>query len=165
MNGKSLLLFPALVLAACTDSTGPQPSLDGLPPGLSVALTVQPAEVSQHESFTVELSVTNTTANTIQYVTSHGCLALPNVVRSGQRIPFEGTALGCFTAITTHTFAPGETRSLTWDLRAQLYAQHPGEITGLPAPTGLYTVQAVFDPFPIDGSVRKPTIEALLRVM
>lgn len=160
-----LLLLPGLALAACAfDITGPRFGPEGLPEGLDVTFTVEPGEVGQHAPFTVQLSVTNTTSDPIEVVTAHGCLAIPHVIRDGKRVPFKGSLWGCTAAVTTHTFAPGETRSLTWEMRAELYAQHQGDVDGAPAPTGTYRVQAEFDTPAVDGSSRKPTVERTLRV-
>jgi hypothetical protein len=159
------LLLAGVALAACAlDITGPQSNLEGLPEGLDVQFTVEPGEVRQHERFSAQLSVTNTTPQTIRVVTAHSCLAIPHVIRDGQPIPIKGSGWGCYAAITTHTFAPGETRMHTWDMRAELYAQHPGDVEGAPAPTGIYRVQAEFDTYSEDGPYRKPLIERTLRV-
>jgi hypothetical protein len=61
-------------------------------------------------------------------VTAHGCLAIPHVLRNGVRVPFKGSWWGCTAAITTHIFAPGETKTRTWDMLAELYAEHPGDL-------------------------------------
>jgi hypothetical protein len=108
--------------------------------------------------------VTNTTNDTIHVVTAHSCLAIPNVLNNGERIPFRGSGWGCFAAITTHSFGPGEVRSIKWDMKAELYAEQPGDVDGAPAPKGSYVVQAEFDTYPVDGSGRKPAVEAKLRV-
>jgi len=159
-----VLLFSVVAAACASDITAPEPSLDGLPEGLSVSLTVAPGQVNQHGSFTVQLDVTNTTDEIIRVVTSHGCLAIPNVLRDGKRIPFKGSSWGCTAAITTHTLPPGETRLRTWEMRAELYAEHAGDVDGAAAPKGLYRVQAEFDTVPKSGNLQKPTIEQDLRV-
>jgi hypothetical protein len=101
-----LLLFAGAALAGCTlEFAGPRFDLEGLPDGLVVQFTVEPAEVRQHEPFSAQLTVTNSTAQTIQVVTAHGCLAVPHVILNGQRIPFKGSWRGCTAAITGHTFA------------------------------------------------------------
>jgi hypothetical protein len=170
MNSSAMLRAPlALVagvaLAGCTlDFAGPRFSLEGLPKGLDVQFTVEPGEVRQHEPFSAQLTVTNRTTQAIQVVTAHGCLALPRVILNGQRIPFQGSAWGCTAAITTHSFAPGATRSHTWDMRAELYSEHPGNAAGVPAPRGTYRIQAEFDTFSEHGPVRKPTVETTLHV-
>jgi hypothetical protein len=159
------LLIASVAFAACAlDIIAPRSDLDSLPPGLDVQFTVEPVEVRQHERFTAQLSVTNTTADTIRVVTSHGCLVIPNVIRNGQRIPFKGSWWGCTAAITTHSFAPGETRMNTWEMAAELYAEHPGDIEGAPAPKGNYLVQAEFDTYSENGPSRKPSVERPLRV-
>jgi hypothetical protein len=160
-----LPLAAGVVLTACpSDITAPQFNLEGLPAGLDVQLTVEPGEVRQHEPFSASLILTNTSTETIQVVTSHGCLVILNVNRNGERIPFQGSSWGCTAAITTHTFAPGATRSYAWNLRAELYAQQAGDVEGAPAPTGAYLVQVVFDTRPENGQTRKPLIERTLRV-
>jgi hypothetical protein len=159
------LLIAGVALAACAlDMTGPQSNLDGLPEGLQVQFTVEPGEVRQHERFSAQLSVTNTTTKTIRVVTAHSCLVIPHVIRDGQRIPLKGSLWGCYAVITTHTFAPGEKRTHTWDMQAELYAQHPGDVEGAPAPKGTYLVQAEFDTYTENGPSRKPLIERALRV-
>jgi hypothetical protein len=165
MIRKSLFLFSVPALAACAlEIAGPGSSLEGLPEGLEVTFIVEPGEVDQHAPFSAQLSVTNTTNDMIQVVTAHSCLAIPNVLRNGQRVPFKGSWWGCYAAITTHSFAPSETRSMTWDMQAESYAEHPGDVDGAPAPKGSYVVQAEFDTYPADGSSRKPAVERTLRV-
>jgi hypothetical protein len=161
------LLIPiaGFALAACAlDITDPESRLAGLPDGLDVQLTVEPGEVRQHEHFSAQLTVTNTTTQSIQVVTTHSCLAIPRVIRNGQRTPFWGSWWGCYAAITTHTFAPGETRSHTWDMRAELYSQHPGDVDGAPAPTGTYHIQAEFDTYSDGAQLPKPSLTRTLRV-
>lgn len=161
----SLLLLGGLLIGCgAWVLTGPQRGLDRLPEGLAVEFTVEPAEVAQHAPFSVQLSVTNTTADPIHVVTAHGCLAIPHVLRNGVRAPFKGSWWACTAAITTHTFAPGETRTRTWDMRAELYAEHPGDVDGVPAPKATYRVQAEFDTYVPGESGRKPFIERTLRV-
>lgn len=160
----ALLLAVTLIASACPyELTSPESDLEGLPEGLEVTLTVEPGEVAQHAPFTVRLTVTNTTLETLQVVTAHGCLAVPNVLRSGERVPFEGSWWGCTAAITTHVFPPGETHSRTWEMRAELYAEHPGDVDGAPAPRGTYWVQAEFDTY-VPGTAHKPAISKMLRV-
>lgn len=160
-----LLLVTSAALAACAlDIADPEVRLEGLPEGLEVGLMVDPAEVNPHEPFTTQLKVTNTTPDTIRIVTAHGCLVTLNVVRNEKRIPFEGSAFGCTASITTHTFAPGETHSMDWKMRAELYAQYTGEVEGAPAPKGTYRVRAEFDTYSETAPQRKPTVEAELLV-
>src|SRR5688572_4135559 len=159
------LLLAATLTSACEpDIIGPDTSLEGLPPGLRVKLTVEPAIVSVYEPFTVRLDITNTTTGTLEVVTAHGCLTIPNVMRNGTRIPFEGSWWGCTAAITRHVFVPGETRTRVWEMRAQLYAEHPGDRDGAPAPPGVYSVQAEFDTYSENGPNVKPAIERALVV-
>lgn len=154
-----LSLAACATLAACAlDIAGPQTDLTGLPAGLDVQLTVQPGEVGQHAPFTARLAVTNTTSGTLRVTTAHGCLATPHVLRDGRRVPFRGSWWGCTAAITTHTFAPGQTWTQIWEMRAELYAEHPGDVDGAPAPKGSYVVRAEFD------TQHKPAAEAALRV-
>lgn len=162
---RSLLLFPALALAACAaDLALPEPSLEGLPPGLDVQFTVSPGVVDKHEPFDAELVVTNTTSDTLRVVTAMGCLATPHVMRDGRRIPFRGSAWLCTAAVTTHTFAPGEARSHTWDMRAELYAENAGEVAGAPAPSGTYSVVAEFGTHSEDGPSRRAGVSRTLQV-
>jgi hypothetical protein len=157
--------FAGVVLTGCPlQISGPQSQLDGLPEGLYVQLTVEPDEVSQHQPFEVRFTATNTTQTTVRVVTAHGCLVIPHVIRDGRRVPFKGSAWGCTAAITTHTFAPAETRSRTWEMRAELYAEHEGEVDGAPAPKGAYRVQAEIETYSEDRPHPNATIEAALRV-
>ena len=160
------LLLAALALAACAaDLALPEPSLDGLPPGLDVQFTVSPDVVDPHEPFSAALSVTNTTSDTIRVVTAMGCLATPHVMRDGERIPFRGSWWGCTAAVATHTFAPGETWSHTWDMRAELYAENAGEAEGAPAPSGTYSVRAEFGTLQtIESGTARPAIARSLQV-
>lgn len=165
MSYNVLLLVPAVVLVACAfDIAGPQSSLEGLPAGLEVSLTVEPDTVSQHAPFAADLTVTNTMRDSTQVVTVGGCLAVPHVLRNGKRIPFEGSDWVCSGAVTSHTFAPGETRTRTWDMRAELYRQNPDDVDGAPAPKGTYRLQAEFDIYPRDGSGQTPVVERQLHV-
>lgn len=164
MIRKHLRILPALALAACaTDLALPVPSLDGLPPGLDVAFTVTPDAVQQGEAFTATLTVTNTTPEPIRVVTAHGCLAVPHVLLGSERVPLAGSWWACTAAITTHTFAPGETVTRAWEMRAELYAQDAGDVDGAPAPRGTYRVQAEFDTLAGNGG-EKPAVERILRV-
>jgi hypothetical protein len=152
-----------LLLAACSrDIAGPQPVLNEIPAGLDVQLAVEPGEVAQHAPFAVRLDIRNTTSDTLRISTAHGCLAVPAVIRDGRRIPFEGSWWACTAAGASHTFAPGETRSHTWQMRAELYAEHPGDAQGAPAPRGTYRIRAEFD-VPRSGAER-PGVERTLRV-
>lgn len=159
-----ILILGAALAACAPDVTAPRSDLGDLPEGLDVQFTVEPGQVRQHGPFSVHFSVSNTTTRTIQVVTAHGCLVTPHVIRNGESIPFKGSWWGCTAAITTHTFAPGESRSHTWDMRAELYAQHPGDVAGVPAPKGAYIVRAVFDTYSENGPYQKPLIERTLRV-
>jgi hypothetical protein len=162
---RLLAALPFLALAACgADPTGPDPLLNRLPNGLDVRLTVAPPEVSPHAPFTVTLEVTNPTSDTLRVVTAHGCLAVTEVLRGSERVPLQGSGWACYAAITTHTFAPGETRTRTWPMRAELYARDAGDPDGAPAPRGTYTVQARFDTLTGDGMPEPLRVEAPLRV-
>ena len=154
----------ALSATACPfEIAGPATNLDSLPQGLEVTFAVEPGEVAQREPFTVTLSVRNTTTEPITVTTAHGCLAVPHVIRDGERIPFKGSWWGCGAAITDHVFPAGETRTMTWSMRAELYAQHEGDVDGAPAPKGTYWVQAEFDSY-VPGNPEKPSVVAPLRV-
>lgn len=159
-----MLLALALVTGCAPDLIGPQPGLEGLPPGLRVELTVEPAILAPHAPFVVRLTVTNTTVREVKIVTAHSCLVLPHVMQGETRVPFEGSLWGCFAAITTHVFAPGETRTMEWEMRAELYAANPGDTDGAPAPPGTYRVRAEFDTYNPDAPARKPAIERALVV-
>jgi hypothetical protein len=166
MSRRALVICTAaLTLAACaTQITEPPPDQSSAH-GLDVALTVNPAEVAQDERFIVELTVTNTRPATVRLTTSHGCLALPGIYRNGQRIPFEGSGWACRAAITTHAIAPGETVTRSWEMVPRLYAEHPGDPDGVPAPRGAYTARAVFEVFEVDGERGTlPTVERTLHV-
>lgn len=165
MYRSLIVLILAATLSGCAhDVAGPRSGLEGLPAGLDVELTVTPNVVDQHEPFVATLRVTNTTSQEIRIVTSHGCLVLPHVLLDDKRVPFKGSAWGCTAAITTHTFAPGETKTREWAMRAELYAQNQGDVEGAPAPKGVYRVLAEFDTPPADATGRKPAVEAALRV-
>ena len=165
MRRPSIVLALALIATACPfEIAGPDTSLDGLPPGLDVTLELEPNVVAQHAPFTATLRVRNTTSEPISVTTSSTCLAVPHVLRDGRRIPFEGSWWGCGDAISTHVLAAGETRTKTWNMRAELYAEEQGDTDGAPAPRGTYWVQAEFDVYPPRGG-RKPSVAAVLRVM
>lgn len=160
-----LVLLPSLILAACSlDIATPGPTTDGLPKGLEAELVVEPGTVAQHAPFTVRLRVTNTTADTIRIVTSDTCLALPKVTHSGKWILFKGSIMGCGDAIWTHSFAPGETVSRNWVMRAELYAESAGEEDGPPAPKGTYIIVAEFGGMPGDRVGDRPMVSTPLRV-
>lgn len=165
MARTTFLLLTALLLTSCSlELLEPGPSTDGLPDGLEISLAVTPDDVSQHAPFTVRFTATNTTDESMQIVTNHGCLVIPGVYRNGERLPFAGSWWGCTAAITTHTFLPGETKSFEWNMRAEVYAEHEGEVEGAPAPAGTYAVRVEFDVEPVAGSNRKPGAEETLRV-
>lgn len=165
MIRRLLPLLAGAALTACAlEATGPHTGIVGLPAGLDVQLSVAPGEVAQRAPFTARLAVTNRSSDTVRVVTSHGCLVLPNVVRDGERVPFRGTDIGCTAAVTTHVFAPGETRTQSWNLKAELYAQHPGDVDGAAAPSGTYRVRAVFDTGVGGRPEDRPAAEATLRV-
>jgi hypothetical protein len=167
MRRTLLILAAALSTTACAyEIAGPAPAGDViLHPGLDVSLTVHPAEVPQHGPFTARLTVTNTTSDTIRVGTAHGCLAVPWVFRNGEPVPFDGSWWACTAAGASHAFPPGETRSITWNMRAALYAQTADDVDGAPAPRGSYQVVAEFDTY-LPGSPPgvKPRVEEPLRV-
>jgi hypothetical protein len=155
------VLLLSITLSGCAmESLTPRNTLEGLPPGLEVSLTVEPDRVERHAPFVAGFSATNTTADTIRIVTAGGCLVRPGVFRSGARVPVQGSNLVCYGAITTHTFAPGAGREMSWPMRAELYAEHPGDIEGAPAPAGSYRVRAEFDLL----AGNRPAVEATLLV-
>jgi len=165
---RTILCVASLVaLAACSsEPAGLLPLhtvLDGLPAGLDVRFRVTPETVSQHQSFDVRLEITNTTDDTVRVVTANGCLAIPNVLRGNVRIPVQGSLWGCYAAVTTHTFAPGQTRTIRWQMSATLYDEQLGVADGAPLPKGRYIVQAEFDIY-VPGSNRKPVVELQLTV-
>lgn len=165
MARTTFLLLTGLLLTGCSlELMDPGPNNDGLPEGLELSLVVTPDDVRQHAPFTVRFGATNTTAEPMQIVTNHGCLVIPGVYRNGERLPFAGSWWGCTAAITTHTILPGETRSFEWNMRAELYAEHEGDVEGAPPPAGIYAVRAEFDMTPVAGSSRKPGAEETLRI-
>lgn len=158
-------LIAATLATSCgPDIVGPRTTLDGLPPGLQVQLTVEPSVVAPDAPFAATLSVTNTTSQELRVTTAHGCLATPHVMRGDRRFPFEGSWWGCTAAITTHVFPAGETRSHSWNMRAQLYAEYPGDTDGAPAARATYRVRAEFDTYPPTAPGGKPAIERSLIV-
>lgn len=163
MNRSLILSVCVIAIASCAlEATSPQLTADGLPEGLEVSLTVNPQEVTPQSPFDVVLAVTNTTSETIVVGTAHGCLAHPGVYKGGERVPFRGSWWACTTAGASHSFPPGETVTITWGMRAELYAERPGDPEDAPAPKGTYVVRAEFDTIDRDGD--KPTIETGLRV-
>jgi hypothetical protein len=166
MSPRPILALVGFLFAACSPNPiSPAPQFDAAALAeLDISLTVEPGEVAQHAPFEARLTVTNPTADTIRVVTGHGCLAVPSVVRDGVRIPFQGSWWGCTAAITTHTFAPGETRTRTWNMAAELYAQEQGETEGAPAPKGTYTVEARFDTSSESTPGQGPTVATTLVV-
>ncbi|HSJ30488.1 MAG TPA: hypothetical protein VK933_03580 [Longimicrobiales bacterium] len=164
MRRNTVPFLGVLLLAGCVEILPPSDSTNGLPEGLEVSLVLDDDEVMQHAPFTALFTATNTTRSAMQIVTSHGCLVLPGVYRNGVRVPFKGSAYGCTAAITTHVFAPGETKTYEWSMRAELYAQDPGDIEGAPAPTGSYMVRVEFELQPPPGSQHRPRAETTLVV-
>lgn len=146
------LLLASLIIAACSSATtDPTILLDDLPYGLAVEFTMDPVEVGPHDPFSVSLSLTNTTNDTITIVTPNHALAMPRVVRDGERILFRGSDLGFFPVVTTRTFAPGEQVTRTWELRAELMSMDDDdEIVWLPAEPGAYLVQVEFQVGAVD---------------
>ena len=164
MRRNTAIFLGALLLSGCIEILSPSDSTDGLPDGIEMSLVLDDDDVMPHAPFTARFTATNTTNSAIQITTAHGCLVLPVVYRNGVRVPFMGTAWGCTAAITTHVFAPGETVTREWPMRAELYAEHTGDTEGAPAPRGTYVVRAEFDVQPPDGSQRKPGVETTLLV-
>ena len=123
-----------LLLPGCLPLTDAQPE-DGI---LEVALDVEPLDVAQRDTFTVRLIVRNPTRDTVRVQTPSSCLALPYVERGGETVPFAGEEGGCAAVQTTHTFIPGETRTIAWELQAEL-------ADGRPVPTGMYVARARFE--------------------
>lgn len=168
MNSRAVAILASLALAACASDPvavpGPRATLEGFPAGLEARFTVEPGEVRQHEAFTAHLEVTNTTPDTIRVVTAHGCLVVPHVLLDGRPVPLQGSWWACTAAATGHVFAPGETRARTWEMRASLYAQEPGDVDGAPAPRGTYRIVAEFDTYSETPPYAKPAVEAPLRV-
>jgi predicted transcriptional regulator len=160
----SALLLAAMVLAGC-DELPTEPGfarVDGLPEELVFSLELLPDEVEPHGDFVVIFEVKNRSWRSVKVGTPHSCLVLPSVYRNGERVPFRGTAHVCLAVVTTHTFPPGETKTLTWNLQAELHAQHPGDPEGTPAPPGTYRVRAEFEFSPRNG--QRPGVGAPLRV-
>lgn len=164
MRRNIVLFLGVLLLAGCMEILSPSDSTNGLPDGLEVSLVLDDAEVMQHAPFTARFTATNTTTSTMEIVTPHGCLVLPGVYRNGVRVPFKGSAYGCTAAITTHVFAPGETKTYEWSMRAELYAQEAGDTEGAPAPRGSYVVRVEFELQPPPGSQQRPRAETTLVV-
>lgn len=165
---RTILCVASLVaLAACSsEPAGPLPLhtvLDGLPTGLDVQFRVTPETVRQQQSFDTRLEITNTTGETVNVITANSCLAVPNVLRGNIRVPVQGSLWGCFAVVTTHTFAPGETRTITWPMSATQYAEQSGQADGAPLLKGRYIVQAEFGTYG-PGSNRKPVVEAQFTV-
>jgi hypothetical protein len=164
MRTPLLLIATALVATACPfEVTGPETDLEGLPDGLEVTLDVEPEGVTQHALFSATLRVRNTTLEPISITTASTCLALPHVLRNGRRMPFEGTTVGCGDAISNFVVPAGEALTVTWPLRAELYAEAPGDVDGAPAPRGTYWVQARFEVYS-PGGTHQPSVAAMLRV-
>lgn len=160
-----LRLLPCMVLAACAfEVAEPRTEFEGLPDGLDAKITVEPGVVAPHAPFEAHFRMTNTTTDTIHITTSHGCLVTFNVIRKAKSVPLEGSSWACTAAITTHSIAPGETWERAWTMRAELYAVHPGDKEGAPAPQGSYIIQAVLGTGPSDGAGSHAVAEALLRV-
>jgi hypothetical protein len=98
--------------------------------GIHAALEVAPSEVERTFPFRAQLTLTNTTATPSTWTSGSSCLAFLNVYRGDARIPLRGTDYGCLAVITTHTLAPGQSKTANWDLVAQTTdgsALTPGE--------------------------------------
>jgi hypothetical protein len=108
-------------------------------------VAISASAIRPHQEFTLIYTLANTTDAAVSLDTPSGCLALPHVTRNGSRIPFEGTAWGCAAALTTHVFPPGYEQTTVYQLRAALYAEHPGDVDGAAPPVGSYVVQMVFE--------------------
>ena len=158
MTRLASVLIAAAVAGCTTEGVTDPPALREITPdGLRSTLVVEPAEVPQHGSFTVRLTVSNPGTESVEVVTAHGCLAIPHVFRNGEPIPLRGSWWACTAAITRHVFAPGESRTITWNMSAELYAREQGDPDGAPAPKGSYQVVAEFDTY-AEGSNTKPRV-------
>jgi hypothetical protein len=163
-NTVPVLAAALLFLTGCNDSiTGvPLENRQGIPDEIAVGMTLVPDEVDPHGSFTAVFQLRNRSHRTVRITTPHSCLVVPGVYRGSERVPFQGSWYACLTVLTTHTFEPGESRTISWDMKAELYAQHQGDPDGAPAPPGPYVVRAEFEMYNEDGT--RPGVGALLRV-
>jgi len=121
----ALLLLAAV--AACSD--GPF----GLPSDLSTAVSLSSGLASPGDSITVQLSLTNPTADPIRILGSSSCF-LTFTVRAQDGTDLTADPRICATIVATVTLQPGERRetSIRWGLAAN----------GAPLPLGLYMVRA-----------------------
>ena len=98
-------------------------SCRGLPVGPEVinsTLHLSATELRFGETFVATLTLENPTNREVTLTSPEGCLALPSVYREGQRLEWDGTSLGCLTAVTHHTVPAHGTLVRAFELRAAL---------------------------------------------
>jgi hypothetical protein len=126
--GKLITLVPLLGMLACTvEIAAPATGEAGVGGeqrvivvgGIRATLALAPNDVERTYPFRAQLTLTNTTATTSTWTSGSSCLAILNLYRGAARIPLRGTDYGCLAVITTHTLAPGESKTASWDLVAQ----------------------------------------------
>lgn len=139
----------AMVLAACSaDVSGPG---EVVTDDLRIALVVAPTAIERQEALTATLSLENRTTAPLELTSSCTALALIRTIRGGQPVDLEGSAGGCFTAITPFELGAGETLTRTYEIRA---VRRDGE----PVDRGTYVLQV---DFMVPGL---PTVEAVFEV-
>jgi hypothetical protein len=107
--------------------------------------------------------VINVSADTIQINTSDSCLFDPVIYEIHRRFAMTGIVWGCAQIGTTHTFPPGETRSFTWPMKAEVYARTTDGAVGIAAaPKGVYLMTAKLHGLSVEGN--SPEIKAFIRV-
>jgi hypothetical protein len=157
----SILLLTCLVTSACTNADplasqhaqSTKADSELLAGGILATLTLEPSAVQRTHSFTVTMTLRNTTAAPAVWTSGMGCLAFLNVYdRSGQRVPLHGTNYACLAVVTNRTLAPGESLSHTWEVVAQT-------VEGQPLLVGEYVLEA--DPVLADGRTLRHSLRIL----
>jgi hypothetical protein len=115
----------------CSAPTDPQDIL-------TVDVTVAPTVVTPGDSLLVTLTIANPTSFPIRLGSRDGCVALPVVYADGERVAWEGTALGCFAMMSTFTVPGRGTLAREFSLVAFLQEETaPWDYT-VPPPPGAY---------------------------
>ena len=114
---------------------------------LSVRLDVTPATVAPGDSLVARLTLTNTDGAPVELSSPNGCLALPEVHRGGTPIRIQGTALGCFAALTTHVVPARDSLVREFRLRAAVDADQYIEPVDTTLAEGVYELWMNFQVF------------------
>lgn len=143
----------------------PEPYSDISTDGLRLQLEVEPARmnVNPEEEFSVTYSVQNNNAETVKLVSGCTAFARGIVLRKKKVVGLQGSADGCFTAISSYEIPAGEKMELEWQVKPfslRIYPDDRKPDTTLAQP-GEYIFKVKPDIIEIDG--RKDSLPEIER--